>query len=52
MARDMFGDVVKPSIKVGSRSWYTVPLSVVAHTVLIALVVIIPPSPVASCLAA
>ena len=28
MAHDMFGDVVKPSIKVGSRSWYTVPLSI------------------------
>ena len=42
MGRDMFGDVVKPSIKVGSRSWYTVPLSVAAHTVLLAAIVIIP----------
>src|SRR4029450_12296579 len=40
--RDMFGDVVKPSIKVGSRSWYTVPLSIIVHTVVIGAVVIIP----------
>src|SRR5215467_7087858 len=38
----MFGDVVDPSIKVGSRSWYTVPLSILAHTVLIGAIVIIP----------
>ena len=28
MPRDMFGDVVEPSIKVGSQKWYTVPLSI------------------------
>ena len=38
----MFGDVVNPSIKVGSRSWYTVPLSILVHTVVIGAVVIIP----------
>src|SRR5712691_7364575 len=38
----MFGDVVEPSIKVGSQQWYTVPLSIVVHTVLIGAVVIIP----------
>ena len=31
MARDMFGDVVKPSITVGSKQWYTLPLSILAH---------------------
>ena len=39
MARDMFGDVVDPSIKVGSKKWYTVPLSIAVHTaILLALV--------------
>ena len=42
MARDMFGDIVEPSIKVGSKKWYTVPLSIIAHTVIIGAVVIIP----------
>jgi protein TonB len=40
--REMFGDVVAPSIKVGSQKWYTVPLSIVAHVVLFAAVIIIP----------
>jgi protein TonB len=38
----MFGDVVKPSIKVGSRKWYTVPVSIILHTALLAAIVIIP----------
>src|SRR5574339_1208310 len=38
----MFGDVVDPSIKVGSQAWYTVPLSILAHVVLFAAVIIIP----------
>ena len=42
MPRDMFGDIVNPSIRVGSRSWYTVPLSILVHTVLLAAIVIIP----------
>jgi periplasmic protein TonB len=40
--REMFGDVVAPSIKVGSQKWYTVPLSIVAHVALFAAVIIIP----------
>ena len=31
MAKDMFGDIVEPSIKVGSKKWYTVPVSIIAH---------------------
>ena len=31
MPRDMFGDVVDPSIKIGSKKWYTVPLSILVH---------------------
>ena len=27
MPRDMFGDVVDPSIKMGNKMWYTVPLT-------------------------
>src|SRR5215813_8541452 len=38
----MFGDVVNPSIKVGSKKWYTVPLSIIVHTALLAAIVIIP----------
>jgi protein TonB len=38
----MFGDVVDPSVKVGSQAWYTVPLSILAHVVLFGAVIIIP----------
>src|SRR5712691_8601191 len=40
--RDMFGDIVEPSIKVGSQKWYTVPVSIIVHTAIIGAVVIIP----------
>ena len=42
MPKDMFGDIVEPSIKVGSQQWYTVPLSIIVHTAIIGAVVIIP----------
>ncbi len=42
MPRDMFGDVVAPSIKVGSQKWYTVPLSIIAHVAIFAAIIIIP----------
>ena len=42
MPRDLFGDVVAPSIKLGSQKWYTVPLSIVAHVAIFAAVIIIP----------
>ena len=35
MPRDMFGDVADPSVKVGSQAWYTVPVSILAHVVLV-----------------
>src|SRR6185295_3770865 len=38
----MFGDVVNPSIKVGSQKWYTVPLSIIAHVAIFAAIIIIP----------
>ena len=42
MPRELFGDVVDPSIKVGGQKWYTVPLSIFAHVALFAAVIIIP----------
>ena len=39
MPRDMFGDVVQPSIKVGSKKWYTVPLSIAVHSTILAALV-------------
>ena len=41
-AGQLFGEIANPSIRVGSRKWYTVPLSVVAHVVAIGAVVIVP----------
>jgi len=38
----MFGDVTNPSVKMGSQAWYTVPVSILAHIVLFAVVIIIP----------
>jgi hypothetical protein len=42
MPRDLFGDVSDPSVRVGSRKWYTVPLSLFVHTIVLLLVVVIP----------
>jgi len=40
--RDMFNDVVNPTIKIGSKKWYTVPLSIALHVAVIGLFVIVP----------
>ena len=42
MPRDLFGDVTDPSIKVGSRKWYTVPVSLALHTIAVLTAVIVP----------
>ena len=42
MTRNMFGDVVDPSITVGSSRRYTVPLSIAAHTMVIGALIIVP----------
>ncbi len=42
MPREMFNDVVDPQVKVGGQKWYTVPLSIVVHTAVIAAIIIIP----------
>lgn len=42
MPRDLFGDVTRPSISVGSRKWYTVPLSLAAHIAMLIPAVLVP----------
>jgi periplasmic protein TonB len=42
MPHDLFNGVVNPRIAVGGRKWYTVPLSMMVHTAVIAAIVIIP----------
>ena len=42
MPREMFGDVVDPSIKVGTKQWYTVPLSIITHVVVLGALIVIP----------
>jgi protein TonB len=42
MPRDLFGDVTDPSVRVGGRKWYTVPLSLAVHTIALLTVVAIP----------
>ena len=47
MPRDLFGDVTRPSISIGNRKWYTVPVSLFSHSVdrrdvLIALPILAP----------
>lgn len=36
MPRDLFGDVTRPSISIGSRKWYTLPISLLSHALTIA----------------
>lgn len=42
MPRDLFGDVTRPFVGVGARSRFTVPLSLLAHTLTAAAVVVVP----------
>jgi protein TonB len=42
MPRDLFGDVTRPSISIGSRKWYTVPLSLFTHSLGIGLLIALP----------
>ena len=42
MPRDLFGNVTAPFDGVGARSRYTVPLSLAAHTLVVAAVVVVP----------
>jgi periplasmic protein TonB len=42
MPRDLFGDVTRPSISIGSRKWYTVPVSLLSHALAVGLVIAVP----------
>lgn len=42
MKHDMFGDIVESSVSVGSRQRYSVPLSILTHAVLVAVLVVAP----------
>jgi periplasmic protein TonB len=42
MPRDLFGDVTRPSISIGNRKWYTVPVSLLSHAAIVAMIVIVP----------
>ena len=42
MPRDLFGDVTRPSISIGNRKRYTVPVSLFTHSVVVLALVAIP----------
>jgi len=42
MPRDLFGDVTRPSISIGNKKWYTVPVSLLSHAIVLAMIVIVP----------
>ncbi len=42
MPRDLFGDVTRPSISIGNRKWYTVPVSLFTHSLVVGLLIALP----------
>ena len=42
MPRDLFGDVTRPSISIGNRKWYTLPVSLFSHSFAVALLLALP----------
>jgi protein TonB len=42
MPREIFGDVFDSSVKLGTRRWYTIPLSIVTHAIALAALVVVP----------
>lgn len=42
MPRDLFGGVTRPSMSIGSRKWYSVPVSLLSHSIVIAMFVVLP----------
>jgi protein TonB len=42
MPRDLFGEVTRPSISIGNRKWYTLPLSLVSHSAVVAILIALP----------
>src|SRR5262245_16439192 len=42
MPRELFGHVTRPSVSVGNRKWYSVPVSLISHSLVLALIVAVP----------
>lgn len=42
MPRDLFGDVTRPSISIGNRKWYTVPVSLFSHSLIVGMFLVLP----------
>jgi protein TonB len=42
MPRDLFGDVVHHEVRIGGRAWYSLPLTIFVHAIIIAVAVIVP----------
>ena len=42
MSHDMFEDVVHPSVRVGTKRWYSVPLSALTHSVALGALIVAP----------
>lgn len=42
MPREIFSDVVDSSVKLGTKRWYTIPLSIVTHTIALAALIVVP----------
>jgi len=42
MPRDLFGEVVHHEVRVGGRAWYSLPLTVLVHAIVIAAAAIVP----------
>ena len=39
MPRDLFGEVTRPSVSIGSRKWYTLPLSLFSHSAIVGFLI-------------
>lgn len=42
MSRELFGDITRPSVSVASRKWYTLPVSLVSHSLIVAVLIALP----------
>jgi protein TonB len=42
MPRDLFGHVTRPSMSIGSRKWYTLPLSLFSHSAIVVILIALP----------
>lgn len=42
MPRDLFGDVTRPSISIGNRKWYTLPVSLLSHSAIVLVLIALP----------